>query len=99
MELNLLRSQGSEVRVVVMGRITRDGWVTTDDPLGDLYGQDVYRRTVLLNLTESLYIDSTGVEWLLICHRRFEDEGGMLIVHSVNPLSRQLLKMMGMDSR
>lgn len=97
MELKLARSEGNVVRMEVQGKITRDGWPASRDPIGDIFGDEVYARPVLLNLARSLYIDSTGVEWLLMCHRKFEDRGGLLLLHSANPMTMQLLKMMRMD--
>jgi len=97
MEIKLARSEGNVVRMDVHGKVTRDGWPPNRDPIGDIFGEEVYSRPVLLNLSRSLYIDSTGVEWLLTCHRRFEERGGLLVLHSANPMTMQLLKMMRMD--
>jgi anti-anti-sigma regulatory factor len=86
------------VRVAVKGGVTRDGWAGPGDPLKDLCGEDIYSRIVLMDVADSMHIDSTGVEWLLSCHHRFQTKGGMLIVHSVSPLAKRLLKMMRVDS-
>lgn len=97
MELRLNKSDGRSVRVEVSGKISRDGWTGSGNPLENIYGDEIFSRTVLMNLAKSMYIDSTGVEWLLSCHRKFEENGGVLIMHSPNPMTMQLLKMMRMD--
>jgi len=95
--LKLLTSDGDVVRFEALGKVTRDGWKGQEDPLASLYGDGIYEHRCLLSLSQALYIDSTGVEWLLTAHKRFAQRGGLLILHSPTPTSRQLLKIMRMD--
>ncbi len=97
MEIKVVRYENDVVRVDVLGSITRDGWGGHREPLANVFGDDVYRQTVLLNLGNSNHLDSTGVEWLLTAHRRFVQNGGKLIIHSAKPMMQQILKMMRMD--
>jgi hypothetical protein len=96
MTLKLLTSEGGFVRFEALGKISRDSWTQHNDPLIDLCGDDIYQRKCLLSLNHALYIDSTGVEWLLTAHRRFQAGGGMLILHSLTAAGKQLLKIMRM---
>jgi anti-anti-sigma factor len=97
MTLKLLTNDGDIVRFEALGKITRDGWTQQKDPLASLFGDGIYKHKCMLSLRGALYIDSTGVEWLLNAHQRFSKEGGLLILHSPNPASKQLLKVMRMD--
>jgi len=97
MNLKLLTSDGELVRFEAVGKITRDCWGQQADPLTSLFGDGVYQHKCLISLSHSLYIDSTGVEWLLTAHQRFHREGGMLILHSATPAAKQLLRIMRMD--
>jgi hypothetical protein len=97
MTLKLLTNDGQIVRFEVAGKITRDGWTNQKDPLANLFGDGVYEHKCLLSLRNALYIDSTGVEWLLTAHQRFAQAGGMLILHSPTASSKQLLKVMRME--
>jgi len=97
MTLKLLTSDGPVVRFEVIGKITRDGWTEGGDPLASLFGDGIYQHRCLISLSHALYIDSTGVEWLLAAHHRFNREGGMLILHSPTAASKQLLKVMRME--
>ncbi len=58
---------------------------------------DVYSRRVLLDLAGTEYIDSTGVSWLLTCHKRCREGGGKLVLHSLNPLVKQVLQVLKLD--
>jgi len=97
MTLKHLTNEGPIVRFEASGKVTRDGWKGSTDPLVTAFGEEIYRQRCLLSLSRTLYIDSTGVEWLLIAHQRFCREGGMLILHSVTPATKQLLRVMRMD--
>jgi anti-anti-sigma factor len=97
MNLKLLTSDGELVRFEAVGKITRDGLGRQADPLSSLFGDGVYQHKCLISLSHSLYIDSTGVEWLLTAHQRFHREGGILILHSATPATKQLLRIMRMD--
>jgi anti-anti-sigma factor len=97
MEVKLLHTDNGSVHVETAGVISREEITSGRDPFEALAGPDVYRRRVLLNVSKCNYLDSTGVGWLLACHRRFQEGGGMLVVHSATPVLLQILKMMRMD--
>lgn len=97
MTLKQLVNDGDLMRLEVLGKISRDSWAHQKEPLAAEFGEQIYERRCLLSLNQALYIDSTGVEWLLTSHRRFLEHGGVLILHSLTPSSRQLLKVMRMD--
>jgi anti-anti-sigma factor len=84
------------LRVDAIGKLSRDGLRPGGDVLRDILGNDCYEQTILLSLQKCRYVDSSGVEWLLHCHRRCEQEGGRFIVHSAAASVLQLLKMMRM---
>lgn len=96
-DLRVLTSEADCVRVELVGRLSHDGWPVGYDPLAELVGQNVYARTVLINLARSSYLDSSGVSWLLDSNKRFQEGGGALVLHSAPPLTVQFLKMMRMD--
>jgi anti-anti-sigma factor len=97
MELKLIGAENGILRVEVVGKLSRDGVVVSRDAFINACGGDVYQKPVLLSLQRSLYVDSTGVEWLLTYHKRFESGGGMLICHSPSPVTSQMMKIMRLD--
>jgi anti-sigma B factor antagonist len=82
--------------VAIAGRIT----FATLEPGQDLLARempDVYTRRVLLDLSGTDYIDSTGVSWLLTCHKHCREGGGKLVLHSLTPLVKQVLQVLKLD--
>ena len=76
----------------------RDGYRPgSTDPLVQLCGPEIFTKPALLSLSRSMYLDSTGIEWLLNYFKRFKGEGGQFIVHSAAPATQQLLKLMRLD--
>ncbi len=82
--------------VAIAGRIT----FATLEPAQDSLARempDVYSRRVLFDLAGTEYIDSTGVSWLLTCHKRCREGGGRLMLHSLTPLVKQVLQVLKLD--
>ena len=97
MHLKLVADQPDLVEVRASGRITPDTFSTENEPLARLLGANVYARAVALSLEKTDYINSSGVGWLLVCHKRFREAGGRLIIHSIPPLVLNVLKVLKMD--
>ncbi len=96
MELSILADDGDAVRVRVAGRITHDNIPASDDPLREMLGPDVYSRRMLLNLSEAEFLDSRGIGWLLVCHKRFNENSGRLVLYSIPPLVLDVIKVLRM---
>ncbi len=97
LEVKLLIDDHDLVQLESSGTVSRDGWRLGTNPIEQACGPAVYSRKALLSLASCRYLDSTGVEWLLRCHKRFAVAGGMLIIHSGAPVVSQILKLMRMD--
>jgi anti-anti-sigma factor len=97
MELKLDGDDGDLVRVSASGRITQAELPSSGDLMTQLAGDDVYGRKLLLNLERADFLDSSGVGWLLVCHKRCREAGGLLVVHSVPPLIHKTLMVLRMN--
>jgi anti-anti-sigma factor len=61
------------------------------DPLYSLVGEGCFARRVLIDMAKASFIDSSGIGWLITCHKQFKEHGGMLVLHSIPPRVRQTL--------
>jgi anti-anti-sigma factor len=87
MQLKMVSDDGKLVRVRCEGRITLVDVAGDSDPLADLLaGHGGFGRKVLLDLERATFLDSSGIGWLLVCHKRFVQGGGRFVVHSTPPL-------------
>jgi anti-anti-sigma factor len=97
MKLTIVADEGEIVRVACEGQIAQlvsHG----NEPMANLLGPTAYSRKVLLSLERTTFINSSGISWLLICHKYFAQGGGQLVVHSVPPLVSQVLNFVRLPS-
>jgi anti-anti-sigma factor len=97
MKMKLAGEDGNLVKVSVSGPVTQRELSPVDEPLGDLLGPHGYGKQVLLDLADVSYLDSSGVGWLLTCHKRVKQAGGNLIVHSFSPIVSNVLRVLKLE--
>lgn len=94
MELTVDTQSDNVVKINVTGMITH---ATDTNPLESLLGADPFSKQVILNLAEADRIDSSGIGWLVTCHKKLSDGGGQLVLHSVQPMVATVLKTVRLD--
>ena len=97
MEVQLNFENHSTVLVRVSGRVTQQDFAERENPLEASYGPGIFSRKILLSLEGSDYMDSSGVGWLLRCHKRCRESGGRLVIYGIPPLVLNMLRMLRMD--
>ena len=93
MKLQVTSDAEDIVQVACEGTIAQERFSREADPMTTLTGPGIFAKKVLLNLEKAVYIDSSGISWLLICHKHFVQGGGRLILHSVPPLITKVLQI------
>jgi anti-anti-sigma factor len=96
MKLTVESSDRAVIHVACADDITLYDFRSSDNPLEELLGKDCYTRKILLSLQKSSYIDSAGIGWLVMCHKRFRDAGGCLVIHSIPPMVHHVFKLLGL---
>jgi anti-anti-sigma factor len=94
MQLSLASSDGDLRGVACRGDLTTLDLPGSADPLETLLGPDYVGLKVLLNLERATFMDTAAVGWLVGCHKRLRDGGGMLVLHSVPPLLDDMLRFL-----
>ncbi len=97
MELRLLSDNGDVLHIETVGGKVQPHLPKAFGPLDALLGSLGYGQRVMLNLAETRFIDSSGLSWLVVCHKRFIQGGGKLVIHSVRPTIMDLFKMMRLE--
>ena len=94
MKLTQVSDDGDVRRLRVTGRVVQVDTSSDLEQIGQLLGSHGYARNVVLSLMETEFIDSTGLGWLLACHKKFYEAGGKLVIHSIPPGTLDTLKIM-----
>lgn len=97
MEINVLGKEGGVLLLEVVGRIVRDDIAPRFEAIEQALGPGGYGQRVVLSMARTQFMDSTGISWLVVCHKRFREAGGALVIHSLTPNILTLLKMMRLD--
>lgn len=95
MNLSVTSDDGQTVNLQITERITQQD--ARREPLVEMLGPTVYARHVRLDLSNTTYIDSSGVGWLLNCHKRLREGGGKLSLVSPHPLVINVLRILKLD--
>ncbi|QDU25427.1 Putative anti-sigma factor antagonist [Anatilimnocola aggregata] len=97
MQLLVAEDNGHLAHLRIEGDLTQRQLSPVGDLLSDLLGAEAYQRQVLLDLSRTPFLDSSGVGWLILMHKRFRERGGKLIVHSISPAVANTLKLLKME--
>jgi anti-anti-sigma factor len=97
MKLTLVSDDGGVLLVRCEGQISQLRFQVDGNPFEDLLGAECFRRPVLLDLERAEWIDSSGISWLIVSHKRFLQSGGALVLHTLPPRIRQVLQFCRMD--
>lgn len=97
MKMTVAASEGELVRVALSGPVTQRELAPTAEPLLDLLGPSAYGKRVMIDLNDVSYLDSSGVGWLLACHKRMRQAGGKLVLHSYSPIVSNVFRVLKLE--
>ncbi|MFN0019085.1 MAG: STAS domain-containing protein [Pirellulaceae bacterium] len=97
MKMTVAASDGELVRVALSGPVTQRELAPMSEPLQDLLGPSAYSKRVMLDLNEVSYLDSSGVGWLLSCHKKMRQGGGRMVVHSYSPIVSNVFRVLKLE--
>lgn len=97
MRLRLIGEQEGALHVDGEGDLCPTELLPGNDPLVQLLGPEVFSRKVLLGLEKATFLDTRGVSWLVSWHANFQEAGGVLVLHSLPPRVRYVLRLLRLD--
>jgi anti-anti-sigma factor len=96
LNMTVASDDGEVVAVHCEGDITQI-YFQLGNPLEKLLGAVTFTRKVILDLEQVNFLDSSGLSWLVACHKRFQQQGGRMILCSISPRILQVLQFCRMD--
>lgn len=97
MKLSVQSVAEDPVRMTLEGRVSQRD-LQLSDPFTDTLGDEAYANNVALDMSEVLSLDSSGVNWLLISQKKMREAGGQLVLHSLSPISLNVLKVLNLHT-
>ena len=98
MKFSVTEDQGEVAHVSIKGSLTQADVAPPVDPFRAILGNNAYQRTVLLDLRDSSYLDSMCIGWLLSAHKRFREQGGKLVIHSLQPVALNAITLLRLNT-
>ncbi len=97
MQLSVRSEDGPVLRIDVTGRINMAVLAEQQEALSELLEDGGYGQQALLDMTSVEFVDSAGMSWLVMQHKRFCDAGGKFAIHSVPFTVMETLKVMRLN--
>ncbi len=97
MDIEVLGYSGPVLRIAIVGRIIRDNQWPLVEALETVLGPAGYQQLVVADMARTLFVDSSGLAFLIQCHKRFTQAGGRFVMHSITPAVRTLFETMGLQ--
>jgi len=89
---------GGVTRLECAGAITQTALWQNANPFEEVLGETGFARKVLVSLLKADYIDSAGVGLFILCHKKFTDSGGMMVLYAIPPLVNHIFQFLKMDT-
>jgi stage II sporulation protein AA (anti-sigma F factor antagonist) len=98
MKLSVHSENGDVLRLRLEGRVSQRDIAPNEEPLSDMFGESVYGQRLALDMSNVVSLDSSGVNWLLVCQKRVRQAGGQLVLHSLSPIARNVIKVLNLQT-
>ena len=98
LKVKFLNEDDGVVVGVVDGPIHGVNALPDENLLGEVEGQCDFEKHVVLDISQTSSLDSSGISWLIRCHKRFSQHDGKIVFHSMQPMVQNVLSMMRLDS-
>ena len=97
MKFSVSEDLGEVAKVTITGCLTQPDISPPLDPFRQVLGPNAYSRIVLLDMKDSNYLDSMCIGWMLSTHKRFRENGGKLVIHSLQPLASNVISLLHLN--
>lgn len=85
METRIVSQDKGICRIKLVGEVIQRHLRKFSDPI-EAAGGEIYGQKVICDCSETKMLDSAGVSWILITHKRCREAGGRLVLHSLSQL-------------
>jgi stage II sporulation protein AA (anti-sigma F factor antagonist) len=94
--MTIAAEDGELVTVHCAGDISQVDFQTAN-PLENVLGPSAFTRKVVLNMERVSFLDSSGLGWLVTCHKRFAQQGGRAVLCAIPPRILQMMQFCHLD--
>ena len=96
MEITVLSQKKGVCRIKLSGEVTQRQLRKFVDPL-EAGGDQIYSQKTLCDMSGTTLLDSAGVSWILVNHKRCREAGGQFVVHSIPRLVMNVILVLRLN--
>ena len=96
MEATIVSQDKEFCRLKLSGDVTQRQLRKFNDPIA-AEGQAVYRKKILCDMSNTTLLDSAGVSWILVNHKRCRELQGRFVLHSIPQLVMNVLLVLRLN--
>jgi anti-anti-sigma factor len=97
LELTVQSDEQDFLQIQCAGDVFLPDFRAENDPLVKFLGPQVYSRKLLLNMEKANCLDTSGISWLISCHKQCQSAGGVLVLYAIPPRVRHVLQLLRLD--
>jgi anti-anti-sigma factor len=97
MLLEVKSIDGGVVSLALSQAVSMSGRAAKSDPFRETLGENAYSQKLVIDMTGTDMIDSSGLGWLVACQKRCVDNGGQMVLHSIPNIVQNVLKIVKLD--
>ena len=86
------------IQLQLHGLVTQANLDRDSDPLADMLKTEGLGHALLLDLSDVLAMDSSGINYLLKLQKRVQLAGGTLNLHSLSPIVRNVVRVLNLQT-
>jgi anti-anti-sigma factor len=95
MKLNVVSIEKELVHIQAEGDISSHDFTADGrNPFEAVLGSRWAKHQVLVDMRAVPFLDSSAIGWFMTSRREFERNGGLIVLHSIQPRVRQILDML-----
>ncbi len=98
MNLSIQSEANDVLSLKLSGRVTQRNVTPYQDPLEVTVGQRGFGHMFVLDMSGVELLDSSGINWLLTSQKRVRESGGRLVLHSLSPVARSVIRVLNMQT-
>ena len=96
MEATIQSQDGDICRATLSGEVIQRQLRKFNDPI-EAGGGPTYGKKILCDMSGTRLLDSAGVSWLLVTHKRCQEQGGRFVLHSIPELIMNVIMVLRLN--
>lgn len=97
MQVKQIEKGSDFVHLKVIGQVSESHFEPNCEPLAEYLPESLDKLHLHLDMSDTDFIDSSGVGWLIRWNQKMEDHQGALLLHAPTPNVQRAIQLLKLD--